>query len=363
MNTTHTHPHPSYDFGGRCRRRRRSSYPPISLAWIAATLSRELKANGRDRTANAYLTASKGITEFTGRSDLLLGDITAGLLCRYDEYLIRLGKEPNTVSFHMRNLRAIYNKAVRRELIAPPSESLFSHVHTGVYETRKRALSNEELHVLSRLSIDNLPEEEAVAIEEPVVEVEEPVAVETLLALDPDVATSVTSAPAPEATPATPAAQPRRSLLSETLYCTLLYFLFCFHARGMAFIDMAFLKKNSIRDGCIHYRRKKTGKEMSVKITAPMQGILDYFSSRVEDSPYLFPLIHPREGDERRQYETALTLQNRRLKVLGKIAGIRSILSTHVARHSWATVAKKKNVPLSVISECLGHRDERTTII
>jgi len=34
-----------------------------------------------------------------------------------------------------------------------------------------------------------------------------------------------------------------------------------------------------------------------------------------------------------------------------------------VSRHSWATIARDKNVPLSVISEALGHENESTTQI
>ena len=35
----------------------------------------------------------------------------------------------------------------------------------------------------------------------------------------------------------------------------------------------------------------------------------------------------------------------------------------YVARHSWASVAKSKNIPLSVISEGMGHDSENTTLI
>ena len=33
------------------------------------------------------------------------------------------------------------------------------------------------------------------------------------------------------------------------------------------------------------------------------------------------------------------------------------------ARHSWASIAKNKNIPLSVISESMGHNSENTTKI
>ncbi|MDR2627626.1 MAG: phage integrase SAM-like domain-containing protein, partial [Dysgonamonadaceae bacterium] len=135
---------------GRCFR-----FGQVTLMSTAEMLSKELKAQGKDRTAHIYLMVSGCLARFAGNENLLLEDITAELLCRYDDYLIESGRKLNTVSFHMRNLRAIYNKAVRRELIPPPSENLLAGVHTGVYKTPKRALSSEEMHALSELA-DNL---------------------------------------------------------------------------------------------------------------------------------------------------------------------------------------------------------------
>lgn len=38
-------------------------------------------------------------------------------------------------------------------------------------------------------------------------------------------------------------------------------------------------------------------------------------------------------------------------------------LTLYVARHSWASIAKSKNIPISVISEGMGHDPEMTTQI
>jgi len=35
----------------------------------------------------------------------------------------------------------------------------------------------------------------------------------------------------------------------------------------------------------------------------------------------------------------------------------------YTARHSWASIAKSKNIPISVISEGMGHDSEMTTQI
>jgi integrase len=150
--------------------------------------------------------------------------------------------------------------------------------------------------------------------------------------------------------------------LSPALRDALFFFLFCCHACGMSFIDMAYLKKGNIQKGTIRYIRKKTGKSLCVKITPPKQRILNYFSSRTQDSPYNLPLIR-KKGKERAQYDQALHKQNRQLKILGKMAGIEKTLTTHVSRHTWATIAHTEQVPIALISEALGHRDEKTTAI
>ncbi|WP_368242596.1 tyrosine-type recombinase/integrase, partial [Butyricimonas virosa] len=67
--------------------------------------------------------------------------------------------------------------------------------------------------------------------------------------------------------------------------------------------------------------------------------------------------------DERTQYIYAAHNINRCLKIIGKELGLSVSLTLYVARHAWASIAKSKNVPLSVISEGMGHDSEATTRI
>ena len=92
-----------------------------------------------------------------------------------------------------------------------------------------------------------------------------------------------------------------------------------------------------------------------------MQSILNYFSQSNKNSVYVFPIIRDGGGSERLQYESGLRGQNKRLQRLALLAGLKEHVSTHVARHSWATMAKRENLPLWVISEGLGHSNEKTT--
>ena len=109
------------------------------------------------------------------------------------------------------------------------------------------------------------------------------------------------------------------------------------------------------------YRRRKTGRRLSIKWEKPMQEILDRYGHN--DSPYLFPVIRDTAKDAVRQYRSAAHFINGKLKELGKRLGLGMPLTMYVARHAWASIARSKNVPLATISEAMGHDSENTTRI
>lgn len=277
---------------------------------------RDLQLQGRERTARAYRTVCKGLLSFLDREDISLSSLDSALMQSFERSLRECGRAANTISYYMRNLRAIYNKAVDEGLVRSLHSNPFTHVYTGVKATRKRALNKGSLLRLYEL----------------------------------DVLAGVDRIKAPK----------EYEQLSGLLDAQRLFF-FSFHARGISFVDMAYLRKDNIRGGVLSYYRKKTGRQIEVKITAPMQGIINSFAERVRQSPYLFPIIQKTNVKARLQYESGLRLQNKRLEKLALLAGVQQKVTTHVARHSWATMAKRENLPLWVISEGLGHSNEKTT--
>jgi integrase len=141
----------------------------------------------------------------------------------------------------------------------------------------------------------------------------------------------------------------------KNIYEALLYFGFCMEARGMSWVDMAYLRKDALREDSFTYRRRKTKGELNIIITPAMQKIIEYFADQAENSPYVFPIIHPARGSEQRQYESGLRIQNARLNAAARMAGINKKVTTHVSRHSWATIAKHEKIEIALISELLGH--------
>ena len=262
----------------------------------------QLRQAGKLRTAETYESSLNSFTRFLGeRNDVALDNIDTALIEEYEAFLKSTGLSLNSVSFYMRNLRAIYNRGVERNLTK--QRYPFKHVYTGVEKTVKRAVPPVIIRRLRHLDLSSTPQAE--------------------LARD--------------------------------------LFLFSFYTRGMAFVDMAFLKKTDLRNGVLTYRRHKTRQQLLVTWERPMQAIVEHHAAT--DSPYLLPIIRQPGHDERRQYLNASHLLNRELKRIGEKIGCPIPLTFYCARHGWASIAQSKNVALSVISEAMGHDSEATTRI
>ncbi len=281
-----------------------------SLRTHVIRLSEELKAENRIRTARAYIGTLNCVLRFTDTDDISLGEISENFVKDLETFLKMRGCRLNTISFYMRNLRAIYNKAIDKELLHAPEKNPFLKVFTGNAQTSKRALSKSEITLIKNWKNDEAD---------------------------------------------------KRS--KDALLHAKLYFLFSFYTRGMSFIDMAYLKKEDVNNNVICYARKKTGQTIHVQITPDLKKIIRFFEQETSDSIYLLPIITKPDKPERTQYESALRTYNNNLKKIRSMTGINKALTGYVARHSWATIAKYMQVPIEQISESLGHSNIKTTMI
>jgi len=339
-------------------------------------LCEKMKAADRISSCRSYQSALGRLEEFAGHQNLTLKDINPALLLRFEKTLLDDQLKPNTISAYMRALRAILNKAVKEGLVEKPINNPFADVFTGVEQTAKRALSAEMINLIAAWEAEDITAHgehgrrggtrkeilEDDELNHKVCEEHKVLGEDENNLIREDLCPSVSSVC-------------RNSTVK--LHQAQKIFLFCFFAQGMSFVDMAFLRKENIEGGVIRYRRRKTGQRIEVVLTAQLLRIIAYFAEETEDSPYLFPIIRRPGENERLQYESALRLQNKRLKRLAEQLTVDSgkpvvkekettnnyQLSTHVARHTWATQAKRLNIPVGLISECLGHTSEKTTRI
>ncbi len=270
-----------------------------------------LKKLGKPRTSETYTSTMNSFRRFlresaSGKgdndSDISIVDVDSYMIIAYEAWLRNEGLSQNTSSFYMRNLRAIYNRAVEKGLTL--QRCPFRYVYTGVEKTTKRAVSLKVIRQIRKLDLSGKP----------------------------------------------------------TLDFAKDMFLFSFYTRGMSFVDMAYLKKTDLCGGILSYIRRKTGQKLFIRWEKCMQEIVDKYDK--PESIYLLPVIKKSKNvDERTQYINVSHSVNRGLKTIGNRLGLPHPLTMYVARHAWASIARSKNVPLSVISEGMGHNSESTTRI
>lgn len=209
---------------------------------------RSLIKNGCLGTARNYMCTRNSFASFLHNQDIEFYLMTEDFILEYDSWLRKKGITRNSVSFYMRILRSVYNKAAAKMFFNP--ENIFRKVYTGVDRTRKRAVNEE---IIVRLSNLDLSEHKAL-----------------------DYARDI--------------------------------FIFSFYTRGMAFVDIAYLRKSNIRNGFIQYIRRKTGQIINIRIESCMKKIMDHYKTKSE---YIFPIIT--SSDEKiayRQYQNSLSYYN-----------------------------------------------------
>ncbi|MDR1258310.1 MAG: site-specific integrase [Tannerellaceae bacterium] len=135
-------------------------------------------------------------------------------------------------------------------------------------------------------------------------------------------------------------------------------FMFSFYTRGMSFVDMANLRRYQVRNGYLTYTRSKTRQNLRIRIEPCMEEIFERYRGRTLDN-FLLPVYHPGQCDA----ASALRTYNKRLERISARLGLEKPLTSYVARHSWATIALRKGIPVRVISEGMGHESEHTTRI
>lgn len=186
-------------------------------------------------TKNNYTNAVNRFIEFRNQKDLTFSQMTADMMEMYQAWLWNRGVGQNTVSFYLRTLRTLHHKAV--EAGQATSNDIFAHVQTANVRTAKRAISVKDIRKIEKLELQ--------------------------------IGSSIDKA---------------RDL-----------FLLSFYLRGMAFVDMAFLKKSDLKCGMVSYNRRKTHQNLNIEWIKPMQAIIDKYAEQTKDSPYMLPILTGKE--------------------------------------------------------------------
>lgn len=260
------------------------------------------KELGNKQRADRYWSAFEKLHKFTGGKDITFAELTRDRMEMWEAWMKQQGNCMNTISYYNRNLRALYNKAVDDGIIEDTKP--FKKCYTGNEKTLKRAIPIAKVKQLAHIDLSD---------------------------------------------------KKKHIQLARDM------FMLSFYTRGMSWIDLVTLKKTDIQQGVIVYRRHKTGQKLYIKIEKPMKELFEKYWD--DGSDYLLNVIKSNdESGARRESKNSITRINRSLHELGKLIGIQN-LTMYVARHSWASACKASNIPISVISEGMGHDSEETTRI
>ena len=273
----------------------------------------DMEKSKRIGNARAYKEAKSSLIRFLKDSKsittvLKFKEITPEFLEKFEVYMRSRGNDNGGISFKMRQIRAVFNRAINRKLI---SQDLYPFKFYKISKLKskpnKRALTIDEFKKFKSVDLSKNP------------------------------------------------------LLVEAYN----YFMFSFYTRGMNFVDIMHLKKSDIINGRINYTRSKTKGKFNIEIVDNAQKIIDYYKTIQKDSQYIFPILlndnmSPTQIAYREQ--KVLARVNKKLKEISKLAGIEKKITTYVARHSFATILKKIGTSTDVISELMGHSDVQITM-
>lgn len=271
------------------------------FAFLQEQVSRQ-KRMQRLGTAKTYTSAYRRFKEFRQGANLTFNQLSPSMIEEYEAWLTNRNLKQNTIRFYLRTLNTLMHKAIDEGLLNE-DRKLFSRVHLSYVKTIKRAVSEADIRAIQQLAL------------------------------------------------------PQGSMLAFARDL----FMFSFYTRGMAFVDIAFLKKSNLKNGMLCYSRKKTNQLLTIEWEREQQKIVERYASQTQDSPYMLPIIKKADGTEYRQYQRMQENVNRALKKIGDMIGLKMPLTAYVARHSWASIARNLNIPITIISEGMGHQSYKTT--
>ncbi len=293
------------DFSRRFRVDTNPANDSVFLFW--EEIVSELKLAGRMGNATMYEETMKSVKQFCGHKKIKFPDITNAFLNKYEAWLRSRGGTDGGISIKQRTLRALYNKAIERNIIKDINHPFKTYKISKLKgQGIKKALDFDQVVKIVNFNVARYPH------------------------------------------------------LTDARN----YFVFSFYTRGMNYTDMMVLKWQDIDETTISYIRNKTKGRFVLTILPPVQEILSYYKQHALPTKYVFPVLlrdglTPAQIDHRKK--KTLAKYNRDLKEIAGLCGINKSLSSYVARHSFANCLKQKGVATDVIGESLGHKDLTTT--
>jgi integrase len=274
----------------------------------------ELNDEGRVTTAMSCTCCLNSLKKFTEREKLPLADIDVSFLNKYESWMLNNERSITTVGIYLRALRAVYNRAIKENLVSRDRYP-FGSAKQKLYDIPKghnikKALTLQQIKQI----FDYVPQDQAEA--------------------------------------------KARDL-----------WIFIYLGNGLNVKDLALLKYKNMQGDYIKFKRAKTARtkkdapEIEIPVLNPMPDIIKRWGNTRHPDNYIFPIMEPEAKPERVRelVQDATKTINKYTKRIGAALGLQMPITTYVARHSYATVLKRSGASTEYIREQLGHSSTATT--
>lgn len=274
------------------------------LTYAATVLERKRGINYG--TWKRYNTIINKVKQFQKGQDLRFDELTVTYLKNFESYLRKLGNSQNTIASNMRVVRAILYEAMREELTDQAANPFFQY-RLKTEKARRTKLTAEEVLAMEDLQLE----------------------------------------------------------AGTLIWHCRNAFLFSFYQAGMRVGDVLFSRFSDYDRGRNEYEMGKTKKRISIKVVDKALSIFDgYKRPEARPQDFIFPFLagHEDEAEESliKLKEAKTALINKYLKLIAAKAGIAKPVTMHVARHSFASIARRKT-DVYAVSKLLGHTSVKIT--
>lgn len=260
----------------------------------------KLEVEGRIGNAIVYSTAVNRLRKFASKDKLPFEEVNYSFIERFNTALLAEGMKVNGISNYMRTIRALFNKAIREDII--PS---------NYYPFNKFKIKNERT-INRTLTITEI---------------------------------------ASIATHALP--------VNSTIWHHRNLFMLSFCLIGINFSDLLTLTPENFIDGRIVFRRRKTHKVYSILIQPKAQEIISHYISHGTETSkdFILPFVVNKKNPVTLKKDILQAIKNTNdyLAKLVKLCGINKPVTTYYARYSWANIGRSLGYSKDLIAEALGH--------
>ncbi|MEI6697235.1 MAG: site-specific integrase [Bacteroidota bacterium] len=303
----------------------------ISFTKFADQRAKYFYDKGSYRNYKKYKSLTNKLSNFRD-NEISFKEINLDFIREFESFLFSLKNKrrpdfnlhKNTIAVHFSVFRAIIQEAIKNRYMKPENNPFMYYKPTEI-KTQKEKLTIEEIDAINKLEL------------------------------------------------------PENSLLWNCRN----YFMFSFYCAGIRAGDLCLLKWNNItKEKRLEYTMGKTSNFTSIKIQPQALKILSFYGKKGEnkDSEYIFPLlsntalysiVNTAEEAETLPIDIKIKLYNKissmnalinkELKTLAVKANIEKKLSFHIARHSFADIARKKKISVFDVSKMLKHSSIKIT--